>query len=176
MKIAIIGTHGIGKTTLSFSIAHHLKEKGINLKVIQEVARECPYPINEGMTKAAALWIFHEHSKKELDALVNHKVIISDRSIIDSLIYAKYFQININSHLEKYAKGLLSEYDKLIFVRPDIPLQGDGIRSENFDFQIGIDKLFCNILEDSYNVVQINASQIFDQEESWKNYCLPTQF
>ena len=46
MKIAFIGTHGVGKTTLCYDLAALLKRQGLNVDVVKEVARLSPLPIN----------------------------------------------------------------------------------------------------------------------------------
>lgn len=173
MKIAIVGTHGTGKSTLSYLLASHYKKQGKNVKIIQEVARNCPFPINHGMTKEAALWIFYEHSKKELEAVEKHEVVICDRSAYDSLVYAKYFNLTKDELLSElsYQVSYLGDYDKIIFVRPDIPLQTDGVRSSDQEFQNGIDQIFSDKIK-YFSHIEIKSSQIFDKEESWKYFCL----
>lgn len=176
MKIAIVGTHGTGKSTLSYLLASHYKKQGKNVKIIQEVARSCPFPINHGMTLEAAKWIYYEHARKELEAEAKHEIVIGDRSVYDSFVYASYFNLNYSDimDLEMIAAEHLSSYDKIIFVRPDIPLQTDGTRSADIEFQKGIDDIYSEFMMqdcvDSY--IQINSSQIFDPQESWKQYCL----
>lgn len=171
MKIAIVGTHGVGKSTLSFALAKHYKKQGKNVKIIQEVARSCPFPINAGMTMEAALWIYHEHSKKELEACKDHDVVIGDRSVYDSFAYAEYFNVSPRWSVLEYAQEKLNDYDKLIFVRPDLELHADGIRSEDLDFQKGVDEILEAYVT-PYTHIQIKSSQIFDKEESWKQFCL----
>lgn len=46
LKIAFVGTHGVGKTTLCFDLAAHLKRLDLNIDLVKEVARRCPLPIN----------------------------------------------------------------------------------------------------------------------------------
>jgi len=172
MKIAIIGTHGTGKTTLSYHLASYYKSIGRSVKIIQEVARSCPFPINEKMTNEAAKWIFLEHSKKELEAIKN-QVVIGDRSVYDSFAYAEYFEIqdNLINRYRKLAINQLQLYDKLIFVRPDLPINDDGIRSIDQEFQISIDQVFENNLR-GQDYIEIKSSEIFDEDEIWKHYCL----
>src|SRR6187402_3717402 len=102
--IAITGTHGTGKTTLSFQLAAEYKKLGANVKVIQEVARCCPFPLNEHMTRETALWIYHEHSKKELEACRDHDVVICDRTKFDSFVYAEAMNITFQNNVKECAK------------------------------------------------------------------------
>ena len=53
MKIAFIGTHGVGKTTLCFELAALLKKRDRVVEMVREVARFCPLPINRDTTVAA---------------------------------------------------------------------------------------------------------------------------
>lgn len=172
MKIAILGTHGTGKTTLSYHIAAYYKSQGKNVKIIQEVARSCPFPINEKMTIEAAKWIYLEHSRKELEAS-KFSVIIGDRSVFDSFVYAQYFKIT-DDVLDRYKKVALAEldhYDRLIFVRPDMQLHNDGVRSVDKEFQSSIDEIFESILEKK-ETIQLSTSIIFDKDSAWMQYCL----
>ena len=172
MKIAIIGTHGTGKSTLSYLMAAHYKKEGKNVKVVQEVARTCPFPINHWMTKEAALWIYLEHSRKELEAEHKHDVVVCDRSVYDSFAYAKYFGL-IDAELESFEEAAfkhLYTYDKLIFIRPDMPIQTDGIRPTDKEFQQGVDEIIRKRIE-PLNVTEIKSSEIFE-EFNWTLLCL----
>ena len=42
MKIAFIGTHGVGKTTLCYELAAALKREGVHVDIVKEVARLSP--------------------------------------------------------------------------------------------------------------------------------------
>ncbi len=166
--IAITGTHGTGKTTLSFLLAAEYKKLGANVKIIQEVARSCPFPLNDKMIKETALWIYHEHSKKELEACRDHDVIICDRTSFDSFVYAEAMKIQ-GLGQEKYAAmHHIYEYSELYLVRPDYAwdIKNDGIRSMDLDFQSEVDHLF-SIYIDKFLPEQIKSSQIFDKDKAW---------
>jgi nicotinamide riboside kinase len=174
MKIAVIGTHGTGKSTLTYLLASHYKKIGKNVKIIQETARNCPFPINHEMKIETCFWIFHEQCKKELEAEKNHDIVICDRTCLDSFLYAEYFCLfhrNIND-LKKVALCKLAyEYDKIFFIRPNIPLISDGIRSDDLEFQRGIDELFAHYLR-SISYTELTSSEIFSEGSTWKHFCL----
>ncbi len=172
MKIAIVGTHGTGKSTLSYMIAAHYKKLGKKVKVIQEVARACPFPINHGMTKEAALWIYLEHTRQELEAEIAHDVIVCDRSAYDSFAYARHFRL-LNSHEMKYLERAsikhFKEYERIFFINPDMPIQSDGIRSDDIRFQEYVHDIFVETLQTiTYN--KVNSSDIF-QDTLWAQFC-----
>ena len=68
MKIAFIGTHGVGKTTLCYELAASLKKRDLSVELVREVARECPLPINRDTTLKAQSWILHTQIARELEA------------------------------------------------------------------------------------------------------------
>ena len=57
MKIAFIGTHGVGKATLCYDLAALLKRQGIDADIVKEVARLSPLPINRQTSLEAQTWI-----------------------------------------------------------------------------------------------------------------------
>ena len=68
MKLALIGSHGVGKTTLVYGLAARLKRRDVNLEVLVEVARRCPLPLNEDTNLAAQSWILHTQIADETSA------------------------------------------------------------------------------------------------------------
>lgn len=147
-KIAIIGTHSTGKTTLSYILAAEQKKLGKSVKIIQEVARSCPYPLNEGMTRECCLWIYHEHVKKELEAIQKFDTVICDRSAVDSFMYAKARKCfdcmdTYMHHSFLAAIQWMNTYDEIIWVRPNSSNPApDGIRSIDKKFQMSVDREF----------------------------------
>ncbi len=147
-KICIIGTHGAGKTTLSYILAAHYKKLGKSVKIVQEVARSCPYPLNDGMTRESCLWIYHEQIKKELEALRTFDTVICDRSAIDSFIYAKAqkcfnYEDSFMALSYQAAHTWMYTYEKVIFVNPgNIEPVDDGVRSTDKMFQTRVHDYF----------------------------------
>src|ERR1044072_5807693 len=86
-KIAFIGSHGVGKTTLSFGLAARLRARDISLEVVHEVARRCPLPINEETSVAAQSWILHTQVAEELVEAAPSPVVLCDRSVLDNYVY-----------------------------------------------------------------------------------------
>lgn len=55
-KIALIGTHGVGKTTTAYGIAYRLKQKRYDTDMLYEGARKCPLPLNKKSTIDYQKW------------------------------------------------------------------------------------------------------------------------
>lgn len=146
MKIAVVGTHGCGKTTLTYLIAAEAKKRGFNAKVVNEVARSCPFPLNDGFSLDGAHWIITQQINKELSAkAAKTEMTICDRSSIDPIIYiaSKVNDAGSYESLANYAADWMKTYDKIIWVFADVcKLKDDGVRSTNENFQEEIDRGF----------------------------------
>src|ERR1044072_9524019 len=86
-KIAFIGSHGVGKTTLSFGLAARLKARDISPERVHEGAARCPLAINEETSLAAQSWILHAQVAEELVAAARYPVVLCDRSVLGNYVY-----------------------------------------------------------------------------------------
>ena len=86
-KVAFIGTHGVGKTTLCYGLAAGLKARDVTPEVVREVARRFPLPINQDTNVASQSWILHTQIAEELVAQAHYGVVICDRSVLDNYVY-----------------------------------------------------------------------------------------
>jgi len=171
-KIAICGTHGVGKSTLAYQLAAAYKTQGLNCKVINETARSCPFPLNHGMTIEAAMWIAHSHINKELEAQARlYQVVVSDRSSIDSLMYASHFGLHSHPYypgMHQLAERWLNHYYQVVFVRPDPDYSAteDGIRDTGHAFRASVDQQFETFFNHTSvdlkeKLITVNAAEIF---------------
>lgn len=148
-KIAFIGTHGVGKTTLAYGLASRLKRRDINLDVVVEVARRCPLPLNEGTTLEAQSWILHSQIADELAAEARSPVVICDRSVLDNYVYL-LFAHGRQPAFEPLIESWCTTYDLKVYV-PILhgsEAQPDGIRAIDPAFRQQIDDRLWNELED----------------------------
>lgn len=155
MKIALIGTHGVGKTTLAFDICSLLKKRGWNVEMVTEVARRCPLPVNEKTTLPAQLWILHSQIAAEIEAGHRAQHIICDRSVLDNYCYLVN-RLGRQHPLEPWLVEWLGSYDRLVgvpLVREAIyaeefrqPSLDDGFRATDRAFQQKIDALLKEML------------------------------
>ncbi|MXX75036.1 MAG: ATP-binding protein [Holophagales bacterium] len=148
-KMAFIGTHGVGKTTLAYGLAARLKRRDINLDVVVEVARRCPLPLNEGTTLEAQSWILHSQIANELAAESRSPVVICDRSVLDNYVYL-LFARGRQPALEPLIESWCTTYDLQVYVPilRDSDAQPDGVRAVDPAFRRQIDDRLWNELED----------------------------
>lgn len=137
-KIAFVGSHGVGKTTLCYGLAARLKARDIVLGVVEEVARRSPLPINRDTTLDAQTWILHTQIADELVAANRHDVIICDRSVLDNYVYL-LLAAGRQSILEGLIDGWMRTYDLLVHVPIVGDPQADGMRSTDPVFQQSVD-------------------------------------
>lgn len=137
MKIAFIGTHGVGKTTLCYGLASRLKRRDVSLEVVHEVARRCPLPINEGTSVDAQSWILHTQIAEELVAAARYPVVICDRSILDNYVYL-LLAAGTQERLERMLDSWMRTYDLLVSVPVVETLSADGVRATDPAFQSAV--------------------------------------
>ena len=87
LKIAFVGTHGVGKTTLCYELAAWLKKRELRVDMVREVARRCPLPINRDTTLDAQSWILHTQIAWEIAAAERSPAVVCDRSVLDNYAY-----------------------------------------------------------------------------------------
>lgn len=138
-KIAFVGSHGVGKTTLCYALAARLKARDVVLDVVEEVARRSPLPINRDTTIAAQSWILHTQIADELVAASRHDVVICDRSVLDNYVYL-LLASGRQPVLEGLVDGWMRTYDLLVHVPILDRPQADGMRSTDPVFQQRVDE------------------------------------
>lgn len=149
MKIAFIGTHGVGKTTLAFGMASSLKQLGANVGFLEEVARRCPFPINEDTSLEAQTWILVETIRREIELGKIYPELVCDRSVLDNYCYME-LKFGRQPALFNLVEHWSATYDLLIKVAINEEyLQVDGMRSTDRAFQNAIDELLDDLLETS---------------------------
>ena len=138
-KLAFIGSHGVGKTTLCYGLAARLKARDFSVEVVHEVARRCPLPINEDTSVAAQSWILHTQIAEELNAQSRYGVILCDRSVLDNYVYL-LLASGRQEGLEPLVDDWMGTYD-LLFHVPILELpRADGIRATDPSFQSAVDE------------------------------------
>ena len=146
MKLALIGTHGVGKTTLAYELCSLLKKSHHNVELVTEVARQSPIPVNAATTIEGQLWILHAQIAAELDAARRAPHVITDRAVLDNYCYLVN-KFGRQPRLESWLAWWMDSYSFLVgvpTVAAEIP--ADGFRSEDREFQQRIHELLIELL------------------------------
>ena len=146
MKIAFIGSHGVGKTTLCFGLAARLKARDVALDVVHEVARRCPLPINHETGVASESWIVHTHIAEEILAAARYPVVLCDRSALDNYVYL-LLAAGSQPVLEGLVDGWMRGYDLLVHVPILDHPSPDGVRAADPVFQHAVEDRLAAELE-----------------------------
>lgn len=155
MKISVCGTHGSGKSTLCYGLVSKLKKKSINAELVQEVARHSPFLIAEKQCPEAELQIFASQVEKELVAGLFYEVIVTDRTILDHIMYMELFHPSAKEFAigeKEFAKHYIHTYD-LIFMTStfyDLVLTGDKLRPTNTELQQKASENLIKLLDEFY--------------------------
>jgi nicotinamide riboside kinase len=139
LKIAFIGSHGVGKTTLCYGLAARLKARDLSVEVVREVARRCPLAINQETGVAAQSWILHSQIAEELVAQELYPVVICDRSVLDNYVYM-LLAAGRQSQLEPLLEAWLPSYGLLARVPIVGTPSADGVRATDPSFQRAVDE------------------------------------
>lgn len=145
MKIALLGSHGVGKTTLCFDLAARLKRLDQDVDIVREVARRCPLPLNQQTTLAAQRWILHQQIADEIGAEAHASVVLCDRSILDNYAYLTA-RFGAQPELEALVAEWVKTYDGLFKVPILQAPRFDGTRDTSEDFQAEIDRRIDQLL------------------------------
>ena len=130
------------------------------------------------MSKEACLWIYHEHTKKEIECHDHYDILICDRSPIDSFIYSlaqDCFDLNDPVMLfgKRSAEYWMDSYEKIIYVRPNHKdIVPDGFRSTDREFQKRVEDQFDIWLESNYlkeNILSITTEDVINNR-FWELY------
>ncbi|HVD59645.1 MAG TPA: AAA family ATPase [Gemmatimonadaceae bacterium] len=145
MKIAFVGSHGVGKTTLCFDLASQLKRLDLGVDLVKEVARRCPLPINEQTTPDAQAWILHTQIAEEIAASAMYEVVVCDRSVLDNYAYL-VARVGRRVELDPMVGSWIRTYNALYKVPVLEAPSFDGTRATSRSFQMEIDSLIDELL------------------------------
>lgn len=165
MKIAIIGTHSTGKTTLIEKLSEHLSNIGNTMAILPEYARLCPFPINENTTLEAQKWILLTQITEENKVNHSGKILLTDRATIDNFAYMyRIGKSDSIENFERYAVTHMKTYDFIFKTKKlNLVAKEDGIRTTDLEFRDMIDRLISHLLL-KHNIKYFSLPETIDYE------------
>lgn len=161
-KLAVVGAHGVGKTTLCDALEEALQNK-LRVGRVSEVARQCPYGINNQMSYDSAVWVVCTQTLLEMQEGRRAEVLICDRSVYDPMAYLKVFgpkreaidsvtEADLRTNyvgLLQFVEGQMFTYDAVVFIsRGGKKIVADGVRDTDSEKQRLIQKVYEEFLVD----------------------------
>lgn len=147
MKIAFIGSHGVGKTTLCFDLAARLKRQDRVVDLVKEVSRSCPLPINRETTLDAQAWILHTQIAQEIALGADGGIVVCDRSVLDNYAYLVHAAGRQPAY-DVLVRHWLGTYHRLFKVPIIDAPSFDGRRDTSQVFQSAIDRLIDELADE----------------------------
>lgn len=159
MRIGISGAQSTGKTTLLNALRSEpfFKDYEICNEVTRKVA-SYGLPINEDGNDTTQELIMNQH----IVNLAMHDNMITDRTVLDGLVYSKYLRENgkivasTMNYVENIFNRMIQGYDLIFYVAPEFEIKNDGVRSINTFFRDRIVAIFNEVISQKnvpiYNV------------------------
>jgi GTPase SAR1 family protein len=139
MKIGLVGTVSVGKTTLVKALAELPQFK--DYKVATERSkylRDLGIPLNTDSTLKGQT-IFLAERVSELFS----ENLLTDRTVIDVMAFtqaAKSIHSSDKTSFEEYARNFIGEYDYIFYVSPEgVEIEDNGVRAIDAEYRDLID-------------------------------------
>jgi nicotinamide riboside kinase len=153
-KVALVGTHGVGKTTVAYELGGAIKRRGCTVELLTEIARECPFALNDQASREAHQWIIARQVQLEIEKRPRAEVLICDRSVLDNFAYYARLYGTAGQEAEAllaYCRAWMNTYDLLVRLPAVAPLTDDGFRSTDAQFQQEVERLCDELFEGRYD-------------------------
>jgi len=158
MKIAFAGTHCTGKTTLLRAIIEKYS-KNNSFSYITEVARgiiKKGYPLSAEANTDSYIHYINDQLEAERN-IFDHKLFISDRTLLDPLAYALVNKELPRPYIRDYFIEMMKNvwllekerYDLYIYFPVEFSMSFDGIRPSDEEYRIKVDKMIYNLLNEN---------------------------
>lgn len=155
MKIAIVGTHGSGKTIISFDLFTYLKKAGRSVNIMPEVARNSPFLAAGERSPDSQMHLFASQVENELRNQRGYDILIADRSVLDILMYTELFFPQSKQYIEamrQFSKQYVHTYNFMFrtTIMYDPTEIKDHIRPKERDLQLTAHNRLTRILDEFY--------------------------
>lgn len=168
MKIALIGTHGVGKSTASYYLTSLLKQNNPTKSIIcleenvRKIAKLTDGKLDDPRFPKLAI---SDQLFRELHSELIYDIIVTDRSLIDFLAYSKVLELNLEYDYKDLCINHMKTFDKIYLMRPEHKNSGianDGFRDTNKKLRNSVDDMFQVLLElNQIKHTEIKTSEIF---------------
>ena len=155
-KILVTGAFSTGKTTLLAETTRALTTQRFKVHLVNDVARNCPYPLNRQQTLPVSIWLLAEQVRCEAAPLIegNYDVLLCDRGVPDIVSHTlalseKTTNARLNSIFMDFARIWSRTYDWVLWSKrdPSLPIGEDGLRVNDSHYQELMERSLLNALD-----------------------------
>ncbi len=146
MKIGLVGTVSVGKTTLVNALKELPQFKDYYFATERsKYLRDLGIPLNTDSTlKGQTVFLAERVSE------LMRENLITDRTVIDVMAFtncAKSIHQADKTSFEEYARNFINDYDYIFYVSPDgVEIEDNGVRETNSEYRDLIDFTIKGIL------------------------------
>ena len=172
LKVAIIGSHGTGKSTLANAVCKILEREGRLIQHLPELARSIcersndPHFFRRGSNSALRqLLLIIAQTVTEEELRAGDGILICDRTIADHWSYTlelfgeELAESGVSTMFSDYIAKHLASYDLIFYLPPEFPPADDGVREDDIQFQNQIASRILGELEQSrIDFVEVRGS------------------
>jgi nicotinamide riboside kinase len=139
MKIGLVGTVSVGKTTLVNALAELPQFKDYYFATERsKYLRDLGIPLNTDSTlKGQTIFLAERVSELMRDKL------ITDRTVIDVMAFtqcAESIHPTDKKSFDEYSRNFINDYDYIFYVSPDgVEIENNGVRETNAEYRNLID-------------------------------------
>ncbi len=165
MIISLSGPQCVGKSTLVDEMVKHsfFEDFVFRGEIVRTLVKNLNIQISENGDDITQYLVMYNHYKNIVES--KHRKMVTDRCAIDCHVYSEYLyyrnKISRNTMKEStlMVKNVAFEYDFIFYLPPEIPLVGDGVRSESNEFRNETHELFLKIFKE-FNIpyIELNGS------------------
>lgn len=168
-KVAIIGSHGTGKTTLVRAVRDALEAEGKRVDVVPEASRHLIESVGD------PAWLQRQHNDLPRQLLIliaqyaleeehvggHADVVVCDRSMLDHVAYTRVlYEDEVPpaywAKLGEFVERHMAFYDHLVYLPCEFPLAQDGVREPDEGYRQAVADRLRGLLDASdrhYDVV-----------------------
>jgi predicted ATPase len=159
-KVAFVGAHGVGKTTLVESLLQRLVAQGHEVARTDEVPRILAAQANDpttfrrnNNTMSKQFLIMLKQIVDETSVGNDARFLLCDRALLDHWAYTTYFNREALDAqqtfllLDQVVADYCGSYRQLFYIPIEFAVIDDGTREADYEFQKAIDDLIVGFLD-----------------------------